>query len=129
MTIPSWARIGAKVVYIRKHSFPRHDAGITYPQYGDRLTIRDVVDLPDGRTLLRLVEIVNPVRLCNYGYMEGAFGVKNFSPIVSRTQEQDIALFAPLLDVTDAAREASLDQHIEALSAKLAIDAGNGQCF
>lgn len=129
MTIPSWAHVGAKVVYIRKRSVPRHDAGITYPQYGDRLTIRDVFELPDGRTVLRLVEIINPVRLYNYGYQEGVFGINCFSPIVSRTQEQDIELFAPLLDVTDAAREASLDQHIEALSAKLAIDAGNGQCF
>lgn len=95
MDVPSWCRVGQKVVCIDGGQFNRASDEIV-PETGGIYTIRDV-ELFDGFVFLRFVEVVNEP----YQYAE-AFGEVNFSshgfrPLVS--QQDDIKThFQALLD-------------------------------
>lgn len=94
MSIPSWCRVGAKVVCVdaspRVGARARDLDGLTR---GVVYTIRSVFE-EDGELCLRLAEIVRPIRiediLENYG-TENGFAATRFRPLVTRSQEQDIA--------------------------------------
>lgn len=86
MSIPSWARVGAKVVCVDAGPGPvRHSVAPLVK--GTLYTIAStewgsVIEAP----IIRIVE------------SRGRFGLFRFRPLVTRTQEQDIsAYFKPLL--------------------------------
>ena len=96
--IPSWAVPGAKVVctvdYSKKVTADWRGI-IRVPALHEVLTIREVVFAPTtGRPCLRFVEIVNPIA---FSYGERGFNLTHFRQLVTRTEEQDVAVFAPLL--------------------------------
>lgn len=93
MTIPSWARVGAKVVCVddypdRYQRGPQFFVGLDGLRKDGVYTIRDVVRSPyDGaRWGLRLVEIVRKVGPGDP--YEVPFGIERFRPLV--TIEDDI---------------------------------------
>ena len=104
----AWAVPGAKVVLVEDRDFrvhlidgSRHSAakfGLKLPTLGRVYTIRDVVLNEDGIGVL-LVEIDNghPSKRSASG-RELSFRIDRFRPLIERTQEQDVALFAHLLD-------------------------------
>lgn len=94
--IPSWARVGAKVVCV-DNAF--HGGLLPVLQVGAVYEIFRVVPLSGlhrgpyarDRVGCALVGIHNP-------YMrDGSFALSRFRPLVTRTQEQDVALFTHLL--------------------------------
>lgn len=94
----AWARPGVKCVCIGNWTDGwRSDEGqIELPMTRQVYTVREVH--PDGDAI-RLVEIVNPpLRYAGDNVTEVWFMTCRFRPLVSKTQEQDIALFTPLLD-------------------------------
>lgn len=97
-SIPSWAVRGARVVciesFIYRNSVQREHAPVL-PQKGTAYTIADVdICGSTGVVDLILVEIVTkPFR-----GEEIAWDIDHFRPLVTRTQEQDLAIFMPLLD-------------------------------
>jgi hypothetical protein len=104
MTIPSWCRVGAKVVCVRD-GWDRHEVvdprgQLTYAKQGGVYTIREIVIRAAGTGLL-LAEVRNPISEAGSGAgMEVAFDVRCFRPVVDRSKEQDISEhFKPLLNV------------------------------
>jgi hypothetical protein len=98
--IPSWARVGAKVVCITKAVSPvilRHN----YPKQGGIYTVRKVVFASaDGKPCLLLNEVVNFIWEPGISQREPAFGAENFRPLIS--QQDDIEThFKALLDVPE----------------------------
>jgi hypothetical protein len=96
----SWAKPGVKCVCIlpnAKWAAARWFADA--PIGGSIYTIREVVD---GGTALLLHEIQN--RQCIVEYEAGpaigepCFGIWRFRPLITKTQEQDVALFRHILD-------------------------------
>lgn len=87
MTIPSWARVGAKCVCTRA-SWNDALRGEKVPHLGQVLTIRSIVIDADGAAGLTFVEVVNSPRLYIEGFCEATFSVSNFRPLV--TTEDDI---------------------------------------
>lgn len=85
--IPAWAVKGAKVVCIEE---PPSGA----IRRGEVVTIALVTDIrdPHGDWGVVFEEVVSPD---GFG---GFFKGRRFRPLVTRTQDQDIALFAYLLD-------------------------------
>lgn len=97
MTIPSWARVGAKVVCVNAaRLYPPQRTDEATPAEGQTYTIREVVDYCYAIGL-RLVEIVNRPHDYADGCLECAFVIDAFRPLTTRTQEQDLELFLPLL--------------------------------
>jgi hypothetical protein len=95
--MPAWAVIGAKVVCTVDYSKVTADwrGIIRVPAMHEVLTIRDVVFSPtSGRPCLRFVEIVNPIV---FYFGERGFRLAHFRPVIFRTHEEDVAIFAPLL--------------------------------
>lgn len=93
----AWAKPGVKCVLV-EDNWP---AGSFYgtevlPVVGTAYTVRELVQI-QGFLLCRLVEIRNPTLDYRQGFMECAFDVGRFRPLVVRTQEQDVALFTPYL--------------------------------
>jgi len=102
VSIPSWARVGAKVVYIYRGPTPTgRYAQEVRPLAGEIYTVRDVITERDGDGF-RLVEIRNPEML--YSSHDGChvtetyFAIRSFRPLITRTQADDIELFRPLLN-------------------------------
>ncbi len=93
--LPSWARVGAKVVCIVQCTNPvtlRHN----YPRKGEAYTVRAVVfHSLSGNPLFLLDEAVNSTWEVD-GAREPGFPVSGFRPLVS--QSDDIALFTHHLD-------------------------------
>lgn len=88
----SWAKKGVECVCVAR-SWWVHQTGEKVPNagpaYRETVVVMDVWVRPDdGRTVVRLK-----------GH-EGWFNVAGFRPMVRRTQEQDVALFASLLTET-----------------------------
>lgn len=84
-----WAKPGVKCTCISdwgRWAGPEGEAPKAPPIKGRVYTIRET-ETRDGLLFLVLVE-------CD---PEEMFGVKNFRPVVSRTQEQDLELFQHLL--------------------------------
>lgn len=101
--IPSWAVKGAQVVFVGGFGFPLRNAaayGVTVPAVRVAYTIREVVThwSFDGAIGLRLHEIRNR-RLYTelQGLVEPCFSVAFFRPLVTRSQDQDVAQFRKLL--------------------------------
>jgi len=97
MSIPSWAVRGAKVVCVYNHvEHPR--PGEVFPAKGQIYTIREVAPsekFPD-EAIAAFAELENPL-LRKGGKAEAMFRLKYFRPLVPRSQEQDVAIFAPML--------------------------------
>jgi hypothetical protein len=92
--IPAWAVKGAKVVCIQGGQ-PGCNGdlyGVGYPKTREVVTIDGVfLRKRDGRCLLTLIEYPS-------GNTGGGWNVANFRPLVTRSQDQDIALFVHHLD-------------------------------
>lgn len=97
MTIPSWAKPGAKCVCVDDSPGVSDGPKLTI---GQTYTIRDAYWSPAfGRLHVRLCELKGRVSFYRgLGIAEGGYRVDRFRPLVSRTQEQDVALFTHLLD-------------------------------
>lgn len=96
--IPPWAVPGAKVVCVEPSPAASFYGWEKLPVVGEVYTIRDIV-FPDGGTpCIRLDEISNAVSEYFYGPAECSFKIARFRPLISKTQEQDVALFEPLLN-------------------------------
>lgn len=94
-SLPSWARVGQKVVCIAGFQQGESAASIQKDQI---LTIRSIYVDRNLECGLRFVEIVNPEVLTSEGVMERVYHVKDFRPLISKSIEDDLAIFAPLLN-------------------------------
>lgn len=102
MDIPSWCRVGAKVVCVDSSRLGGF-GDETYPVEGDIYTIRDVTCGPRGAACVRLEEVVNVPRSYRTGYLEARFRLSRFRPLVS--QQDDIeAHFSRFLETGRDAR-------------------------
>lgn len=92
----AWVRVGAKCVCVDNSAHRTDGAALLIK--GAVYTIRAIEDCgPHGFGLL-LVEVVNsPVRYVS-GFSEPVYRIDRFRPLVTKTQEQDLALFSHLLD-------------------------------
>lgn len=99
MSVPSWVRVGAKCVCTKRGAWSDVVNGEAQPSYGQLLTIREVRDTfcDLGGVDLMFEEIVNPALLYREGHYEAGFHYSLFAPVVTKTLEQDIAQFLPLL--------------------------------
>lgn len=93
----AWAKPGVKCVCVTDVGF---DAALKYgmaiPFAGRTYTIREVREFDFGVGVL-LAEVVNrPAEWAN-GVSEAAWQIECFRPLVTRTQEQDVAIFMPML--------------------------------
>lgn len=100
MTIPSWCRVGAKCVCVKRGPWQSHAAGEKHPAFGDKLTIRTVYENSKGECYLRFVEIVNPnnhrVNPDDGTRGECQYWSDQFRPLIDdsdEAQERDVALF------------------------------------
>lgn len=87
MTIPSWCRVGQKVVCRDGGTFAQMGDEIV-PQAGSIYTIR-TVEVFDGRAFLRFMEIVNNPHDYKDGFGEVDFSADGFAPLIS--QQDDLA--------------------------------------
>jgi hypothetical protein len=94
LAIPSWARTGAKVVCIANDF--KDVAFEQIPVVGERYTLRKV-EAYGSMTVVYLQEIRNDKIYTAFGMMERGFTIAAFKPLVEKTIEDDIALFAPFL--------------------------------
>ena len=101
----AWAKPGVKCVCVVQPKLcfdvlgaghPLSDYGIKAPVSNQILTIREVTYRRSGVGLL-FVEIDNSA-VPTAGGEEISFAVEKYRPLITRTQEQDIALFRHLLD-------------------------------
>ena len=89
MSVPSWARVGAKVVCVEDCCFnwddhPPHGPA---PEVGDISTIAEIAVDADGVWLV----------LREHSDLD-SFGIEAFRPLVStKTEAEDVALFRDLL--------------------------------
>lgn len=88
-------RVGQKVTLKEPpENFGNHPYGVVGPQFGEILTIRDIVDYDDGPGL-RFVEIRNPPHPWSDGFRENTFNAEKFRPVVER--RTDISIFEKML--------------------------------
>lgn len=94
----AWAKPGVKCVCVDASNWNATDdrnlSWAELPVEGELYVIREVVNF-GGLAGLRLVGINNPLIPCVYG--EIAFNVSRFRPLITRSQEDDVALFRKLL--------------------------------
>lgn len=92
--IPAWVRPGAKCISL--YDFPDARAhGFDAPRAGTIYTVREIDQGPGVYDCIRVMEITNPT--CDDGW-EPSWVIKRFRPVVTRSQEQDVAIFRPILD-------------------------------
>lgn len=101
-SIPSWARVGAKVVCVDDTAI----LGSLPLSVGSIYTIVGVTVPPKNKHRvgrhrraayrLLLADVTNPLT------GDGAFGITRFRPLITKSQEQDVAIFRHLLDTTRA---------------------------
>lgn len=96
-----WAKVGAKVVCIKKGRWASAEDGETPPKYGEIYTIRDVAH-SGTETYLRFQEIINPKFHYADGYVEAAWYVGAFRPLI--TLEDDISMFTALTNMSPIER-------------------------
>jgi hypothetical protein len=76
--IPTWARVGAKIVCVLQiHGPARSD--VQFPTVKEEYTIREVQLFAEGAGL-HLVEITNPVMFTDKGLLEPYFHISAFRP-------------------------------------------------
>lgn len=95
----AWAKPGVKCVFlgIPPGKYVAQPESIHIPEAGAVLTVRDVRQNAQGETCLRFVEIINPTVATQCGTAERGYEAFCFRPLITRTQEQDLELFRPLL--------------------------------
>jgi hypothetical protein len=108
----SWAKPGVKCVCIRTAPLALRVAGANYPEVGVVYTVRKVVITSfgphKGEPSLLLEEVVNTPAINPrlfpdvHSPLEASMPVDAFRPLITRTQEQDIALFHHLLSPSPA---------------------------
>lgn len=97
----AWVKVGAKCVCVDGEQGPMWHAnfdGCRLPTKGHVYTIRAI----DSLHGLLLSEIRNRRVRWVGGYVELHFRVDRFRPIITRTQEDDVALFRDLLETVGA---------------------------
>ena len=102
----AWAKPGVKCVCVRTAPEAFRVAGAVYPVVGEVYTVRKVVittiGTHKGEPAILLVEIVNsPVINSQLGFdssLEAAMAIDAFRPLVTKSQSEDVALFAHYLD-------------------------------
>lgn len=67
----------------------------TCPKAGVVYTIRSLFEAKTEQLCIRLVEILNPLREYNEGYMEAGFVADNFRPLCDK--KTDISIFEAML--------------------------------
>lgn len=93
----SWAKPDVKVVYV--HALSGRRPTRKPLKYLGIYTIREVVVHPfTGELGLYLAEVTNAVHPI-YG-LEKGYLIKAFRPLITKTQEQDVAIFAHLLNTS-----------------------------
>lgn len=94
-------RVGQKVVCVKKDAWADTGSGRALrggvPSYRQVLTIRQVVTYPDMSCLL-FDEIVHKPRVYSNGVHERNFMAKWFRPLITKTLEQDSAMFQEIAD-------------------------------
>lgn len=118
MTVPSWARVGAKVICVNVEILP-HQKASTYRRssldqlkVGATYTISGIGHASTGRPGLWLAEAS-----CTWKWKDGreaGFDMTRFRPIVTRTQEQDVRTIKSML--RDMPAESRLDRLLEELN-------------
>lgn len=94
MDIPSWSRVGAKVVCINNKALPGHVwSSLPQPRVGSIYTVTRMFISPiDGSPVVRLMELPETEPF------DGGYLISRFRPLI--TQQDDIeAHFRVLLDV------------------------------
>lgn len=92
-----WAKPGVKCVYIVKRPPEKKPTRIPL-QYLGVYTIRAVIAHPiTGELGVYLVGVENEIH--KESGMEKGYYLRAFRPLITRSQEQDMELFTPLLDV------------------------------
>lgn len=95
----AWAKPGVKCVCTKK-SWSVFCPGGILPSFAQVLTIRAVEIIGDDLGLL-FDEIVNEPSQYADSYGEVNFSICNFKPLITRTQEQDLEHFLPLLNTVE----------------------------
>ena len=91
----SWARPGVKVVCVVRGE---ETSDVNYPIVGEVYTIRQVEPHPLGGVGILFEEVSNHVMTFDSGRRgEPLFMASRFRPLVTKTQNQDVALFRHLL--------------------------------
>jgi len=86
--IPAWAYRGAKVVCV-DDAMRGDTTGIELPKLDQTYTIRHVIWNTYWRGWqTRLVEVVNQPQLYNIGFVEAAWNLSRFKPLI--TQQDDL---------------------------------------
>jgi hypothetical protein len=97
-SLPSWARVGQKVVCV----IPMVEKDVSWEPIKPIaeetvLTIRKV--WTNGAIWgFYFREVRNPVTQTSEGYLERGYPIQHFKPLISKTIEDDLAIFAPLLN-------------------------------
>jgi hypothetical protein len=87
MSVPSWCRVGQRVVCIRD-DWDRGYGEVT-PLEGETYTIRSV-EVDEGHVWFKLVEIVNTPRPYSQGVYETDWDYENFRPVVDDKSDNEI---------------------------------------
>lgn len=87
----SWLRIGVECTLVTEFNESLKYSFETFPKRNIVYTVRDII-YEDGPNI-HLNEIKNPLYVYDDQYEEVYFPVKCFSPVVRKTEEQDMELF------------------------------------
>lgn len=97
MDIPSWCRVGQKVVVkntIRPFAWDTAKGVME----GDTYTIREVYVSSRLKIVgIRLVEIRNPIQMTQDGMVEQVYNIVNFAPLTDTKFESDISMFKDIM--------------------------------
>ena len=99
MELSSWARVGAKCVCVDASCAPGREWGHPGEELveGETLTISDIW-VHDGEVVCDFVEKKRSKGAARfYGVDKAGYRLARFRPIVTKTQEQDVAMFKSLL--------------------------------
>lgn len=96
--LPSWVKVGAKCVAL--YNFPG-TPGAKALSINSILTIRDWAYSPEyGMWCLMFFEIYNEPVNTREGFLERGYALFAFKPLTTKTIEDDMEIFASLLNVT-----------------------------
>lgn len=96
----SWAKVGAKVVCIDAGIIDRSYAGFEPGEevfVGQVYTVVDVFNSPTGALTFSLAEVRRLDSAQAYWGGASGYGAWRFRPLITKTQEQDVAMFKSIL--------------------------------